>query len=95
MAREIMRVGKKYWVQTPYKHFPFETHTWLPFTQYLPRRLQVKTIEYFNRFWVKKTSPDFYLLSKSEVRYLFPQAEIMFEKLFGLPKSLIIRLRQF
>ena len=91
MAREIMRVGKKYWVQTPYKHFPFETHTWLPFTQYLPRRLQVKTIECFNRFWVKKTSPDFHLLSKSEARALFPNAEIIFEKMCGLPKSLIIR----
>lgn len=91
MASEIIRVGKKYWVQTPYRHFPFETHTWLPFTQYLPRPLQMRTIEYFNRFWAKKTSPDFYLLSKSEAHFLFPQSEIIFEKVFGLPKSLIIR----
>jgi len=91
MAGEIIRVGKKYWVQTPYRHFPFETHTWLPFTQYLPRPLQIETIKYFNRFWVKKTSPDFCLLSKSVAQLLFPHSEIIFERLFGLPKSLIIR----
>lgn len=95
MASEIMRVGKKYWVQTPYKHFLFETHTWLLGTQYLPRPLRIETIKFFNRFWFKKTSPDFHLLSKSEARSLFPQSEIIFEKVFGLPKSLIIRSRQF
>lgn len=91
MAREIMRVGRKYWVQTPYRHFLFETHTWLPGTQYFPRSLQIKTIRFFNRFWIKKTSPDFFLLSKSDAHSLFPQSEIIFEKIFGLPKSLIIR----
>lgn len=91
MAKEIMRVGRKYWVQTPYRHFLFETHTWLPGTQYLPRSLQIKTIRFFNRFWIKKTSPDFFLLSKSDAHSLFPQSEIIFEKIFGLPKSLIIR----
>ena len=33
-ANEIMRVGKKYWVQTPYKHFPVEPHFVFPFFQY-------------------------------------------------------------
>ena len=94
MANEIMRVGKKYWVQTPYRHFLFETHTWLPGTQYLPRSMQIETIKFFNRFWFKKTSPDFHLLSKNDARSLFPQSEIIFEKVFGLPKSLIIRSRQ-
>ena len=94
MAKEIMRVGKKFWVQTPYRHFLFETHTWLLGTQYLPRSLQIKTIRFFNRFWIKKTSPDFYLLSKSEACSLFPQSDVIFERVFGLPKSLIIRSRQ-
>ena len=91
MAREIMRVGKKYWVQTPYRHFLFETHTWLPAAQYLPRILLVETIKFFNRFWIKKTSPDFFLLSITEARALFPNAEIIFEKVCGVPKSLIVR----
>jgi len=91
IASEIIRVGKKYWVQTPYRHFPFETHTWLLGTQYLPRPFQMETIRFLNRFWIKKTSPDFYLLSRSGARFLFPQSEIIFEKAFGLPKSLIIR----
>ena len=91
IASEIIRVGKKYWVQTPYRHFLFETHTWLPGFQYLSHPLQIEIIKFFNQFWIKKTSPDFYLLSKSEARSLFPQSEIIFEKVFGLPKSLIIR----
>lgn len=93
MSREIIRVGKKFWVQTPYRHFLFEAHTWLPGTQYFPRLLQIETIRFLNRFWIKKTSPDFHLLSKREAHSLFPQSEIIFEKVFGLPKSLIIRSR--
>ncbi|MDD1763032.1 MAG: class I SAM-dependent methyltransferase [Methanothrix sp.] len=91
LASEIIRTGRKYWIQTPYKHFPFETHTWLPFIQYFPRPLQILMISHFNRFWVKRTSPDFYLLSKAEACLLFPDSEIIFERFLGLPKSLIIR----
>ena len=90
-AGEIIRVGRKYWVQTPYRHFPLETHTWLPLVQYLPRLLQLQIIASCDRFWVKRTYPDFYLLSKHEARSMFPDAEIIFEKFLGIPKSLIIR----
>ncbi|RMD66416.1 class I SAM-dependent methyltransferase [Candidatus Parcubacteria bacterium] len=88
-AQEIRRVGKSYFVQTPYKFFPIESHTWLPFLSLLPRRVLVYCIRFTNRFWIKRTSPDWHLLTRSQFRDLFPEARIVEEKFFGLTKSLI------
>lgn len=88
-ASEIRRVGKSYFVQTPNKNFVFESHTWLPLVQFLPRPLLIKTIRFLNKWWVKKTSPDWNLLTAEQMRELFPEAIITREKVFGLTKSLI------
>lgn len=88
-AREIQRLGKQYFVQTPYKHFPIESHTWLPFASWLPRRALISTLRVTNSFWVKKTSPDWYLLNKSELSNMFKDAKIVDEKSFGLTKSIM------
>jgi hypothetical protein len=40
MAKEVDRVGNKYWIQTPNKHFPLEVHFCFPFLQYLPLKYQ-------------------------------------------------------
>lgn len=39
-AEEIRRVAKSYWVQTPNRHFPVETHLIAPFIHFLPRNFQ-------------------------------------------------------
>jgi hypothetical protein len=89
-ADEIRRVGKRYFVQTPYKYFPIESHTWLPSViLWLPRRNLIALIHWLNRFWIKTTEPDYNLLSMREMRLLFPEAELYIEWWFGLPKSLI------
>lgn len=88
-AREIERVGKQYFVQTPYKYFPVESHTWLPFFGYLPRWLLIPAIKVANRFWIKRTGPTFYLLTRRDMNALFPGAELLSERKFGLTKSLI------
>jgi len=88
-ANEIRRVGKKYFVQTPNKNFIFESHTWLPLVQFLPRPLLIKTIRLLNKWWVKKTSPDWNLLTIKQMKELFPDAVIVREKVLGLTKSLI------
>jgi Methyltransferase domain len=90
LADEIRRIGRRYYVQTPYRYFPLESHTWLPFIfLLLPRRLQIRLINRVNRVWPKKTLPDFYLLNRREMRQLFPDADIVYERSFGLVKSLI------
>ena len=88
-VKEIKRLGKHYFVQTPYKYFPIESHTWLPCVAYLPRRLLIPILRFTNLFWIKKTNPDWYLLNKKEMRDLFDDAEIIEEKKIGLTKSII------
>jgi len=88
-AKEVKRLGKQYFVQTPYRHFFIESHTWLPFIAWLPRRLLIPLLRVTNLFWVKKTIPDWYLLNKTEMCFLFDDAEIIKEKQFGLIKSIM------
>lgn len=88
-AREIRRLGKAYFVQTPNKWFPVESHTWLPFVGYLPRRLLIPILRITNRVWVKRTTPDWYLLTARDMRVFFPDAVILREHFFGLTKSLM------
>ncbi len=89
-AREIQRVGRRFFVQTPYRYFPVETHTWLPaLIVFLPRQLQLRLVQWLNRWWIKTTQLDFHLLTLAEMQELFPDAEIRFERFLGLRKSLI------
>lgn len=88
-ADEIRRVGKSYFVQTPSRNFPIESHSWLPLASFLPRPILLKTLKTSNRFWIKKTVPDYNLLDRKEMKKLFPEAKILTEKKFGLVKSII------
>jgi hypothetical protein len=90
-ADEIKRVSKKYFVQTPNKHFIIESHTWFPsFFIYFPRWFQIKTILFLNKFWIKKASPDFNLLTVNDMKLLFPEANLIKEKSFFMTKSMIV-----
>ena len=88
-ADEVRRLGRQYFVQTPYRHFPIESHSWLPFVGWLPRRALVPLLGLTNRFWVKRTSPDWYLLDRAEMARLFGDARIVSERFFLMTKSLI------
>src|SRR5206468_3871499 len=37
-AREVARDGKKYWIQTPNRRFPFDHHVMLPAIHFPPKR---------------------------------------------------------
>lgn len=89
-ADEIRRVGRRYFVQTPNKWYPVESHTWLPLpVVLLPRELQLRTIAWTNRWWIKRTAADFHLLTAQSLAQLFPEAEIVRERTAGVTKSLI------
>ena len=89
-ADEIRRVGKRYFVQTPNRYFPIESHTWLPgVIVLLPRRLQIALIRRLNSFWPKTTSPDWNLLTARQMQELFPEAQIVRERSLGMTKSII------
>jgi SAM-dependent methyltransferase len=88
-AAEIERLGKQYFVQTPYRHFPIEAHSWLPFVAWLPRWLLLPVLRLAHFVWVTKPVPDWYLLDRRELRGLFGEAKIVDEKFFGLTKSIM------
>src|SRR6185436_14752510 len=49
LAQEIQRVSKKYFVQTPNKHFIVESHQWFPSLYlYFPRWMQIKIIQFLS-----------------------------------------------
>lgn len=89
-AHEIARVARHYFVQTPYRYFPLESHTWLPaVVVFLPRPWQLRFVAWTNRWWIKTTSVDFHLLTRRQMAELFPGAEIVGERFFGMTKSLV------
>ena len=93
-AAELRRVAQAYFVQTPNRGFPIESHTWLPFMGYLPRPWLILALRVTNRLWIKRTTPDWSLLDRHEMAALFPDAEVLGETVCGLTKSwMAIRTR--
>lgn len=99
MAREVRRVGKSYFIQTPNRYFPLEPHFLLPFFQFYPNWLRIGLVRRFNLGWYKKISEaeqaqqliaSHRLLSEGELRDLFPDGTVYKETLLGLTKSLTI-----
>jgi hypothetical protein len=95
-AAECMRCGRGFFVQTPNKWFPVDTHTLMPFAHWLPQRAFRKLIRFSPRFVFFKTDPgdlaDFSnmrLLGPRDLKELFPGAEIIKERFCGITKSLI------
>lgn len=88
-ANEIRRCSKSYYVQTPHRHFPIEAHTWFPFIGFMPRIIQVILIKSLNKFWIKKTTPDWNLLDENQMKDFFPDAKITVIKKMGFKKEII------
>ena len=96
MANEIKRVAVRYWVQTPYRHFPVEPHFLFPFFQYLPLSVRRKIAHLWPFSYAKKYNLDIdyeldhiWLLDRPRFRALFDTAKILEERFMGLTKSLI------
>jgi SAM-dependent methyltransferase len=88
-ADEIRRVGRGYFVQTPYLYFPIESHTWLPGFAWQPRRLMVPALRLTNRVWIKQCGADWCLFDRGALAALFPDATIAEERSLGFVKSLM------
>ncbi|MGH3021822.1 MAG: methyltransferase domain-containing protein [Gaiellaceae bacterium] len=89
-AREIRRVGDRYFVQTPNRWFPIEPHYQMPFVHFLPERVLRALNKRFTMGWRKRG--EWYettLLSASDLRRLFPDATIHRERVLGMTKSLM------
>lgn len=95
MALEILRVGQKHIIQTPNKNFFMEPHYLLPFFQFLPEKLQYKILtktklsrlKKWDKNFAKQYIKEIRLLNLKEIKVLFPNSKIYFEKFLGMVKS--------
>jgi hypothetical protein len=98
-AREACRVGRALWIQTPAMECPVEPHFLAPFVHYLPRRVRPFVVRWLtprgliDRLTAQEAASmvdSIRLLTKREMRQLFPDCSIHVERLFGVfPKSYI------
>jgi hypothetical protein len=94
MAREMLRVGVAGWVQTPAWEFPIEPHFSVPFMHWFARPVQARMMWLSanrfvrqNDFQGRRINVDrINLLSRGEVRALFPEAGLYVERVI-FPKS--------
>jgi SAM-dependent methyltransferase len=101
-ASEVARVGKRYFVQTPNRWFPVETHLLTPLVHYLPKSAQAPIVRRWTvwsmlagikgerkRFYIEHYLADILLLDAGSLRSLFPKATVVRERFLGLTKSLL------
>jgi hypothetical protein len=78
-------------VQTPSQWFPIEAHCGMPFWWFYPDRLR----QYFIERWRKKLPAwtqmveETTVLTRADLKRLFPEAQILTETSFGVPKSYV------
>src|SRR5690348_15108213 len=98
MASEIQRVGKAFWVQTPNYWFPIEPHFHVIGWQWLPLPVRVSILRRTRCGWrgpcpdpvgARRFVEEIRLLTRKELRELFPRANIVAERFYGFVKSWI------
>ena len=97
-ADEIRRVGRSYYVQTPNYYFFIEPHFIAPFIHWLPVQVRIKLVRYCT-LWglthrpdqveIESTVRETVLLTKRQMKILFPNAVFLSERVLGMQKSLI------
>jgi hypothetical protein len=93
-AREARRVARQLWIQTPARSFPIEAHLLALYIQYLPKKLQHRIARWTPRGLlqpdvVHEIVDEVRLLTRREMKQLFPDCQIHSERVLGLTKSYI------
>ena len=97
LAEVCLTSARRVWVQTPYRYFPVEPHWVAPGIQFLPTALRVGAAQWWPMGHMKAEDEEGVvrgvleteLVSITEMRYLFPDCEIRYERFAGLVKSLL------
>ena len=94
MAREVMRVGRSWFVTTPNRWYPFEFHMRLPFVSWLPYEWMQKvgSVCSYNHAEKRYCSGQNYrlrLLTQRELKKLFPGARVISVRITAWPETLI------
>lgn len=96
-AETVHKLANTHWVQTPYRYFPVEPHWLFPGFQFLPLAARAQISRRWPLMHTRSASKDealaaalrVELLSRCELRYLFPASVIRAERVAGITKSLI------
>jgi hypothetical protein len=97
-AEVVQESAPSWWVQTPYRYFPIEPHWIFPGFQFLPFRARVMVSQHWrtihtpaikDRTAAIESVASVELISSTEMRSYFPTSEIWFERIAGIPKSLV------
>ena len=97
LADVVSTLAASYVVQTPYRYFPVEPHWMFPAFQFLPiaarswlaPRWPLGHTRGWNAEAASNEVMSVELLAAAEMRAYFPDAEIVWERVAGLPKSMI------
>lgn len=99
-AKEMMRVGKRFLVQTPNRFFVLEPHFLLPFFGVLPATSRIWLLSHVSTRGAPvdvetavRLHSNHRLLTRGELRLLFPGARIERERVAGLTKSFLVMSR--
>jgi hypothetical protein len=96
-AESVHKLGDRHWVQTPYRYFPVEPHWLFPGLQFLPLALRARLSYHWPLVHTKasslsealQASMEVELISRTEMRFYFPNSDIRAERGLGLAKSLV------
>ena len=91
-ATEVQRLADKYWIQTPSIFFPIEAHTGMPFWFLMPEGMRQSFIRNWKRklpAWTEMVEGTT-VISKDKMQEFFPDADLITEYKFGIPKSYIL-----
>ena len=90
MAKEIMRISKRWFIATPNFWFPFELHYHFFFIHYFPYRIQKFLKKFIGGRYPRGKMPSINLLAAKKLQNLFPNSEILKHRITIWPETLIV-----
>lgn len=96
-AESVRQAADRWWIQTPYRYFPIEPHWFFPGFQFLPLPMRIAITRRWPLGYRRAGTPqkayelvqEVELVTITEMRRLFPEGDIWFERMGGLVKSLV------
>ncbi|MFG3200931.1 class I SAM-dependent methyltransferase [Streptomyces sp. NPDC048192] len=98
----VEQLAPLHWIQTPYRYFPVEPHFVAPGFQFLPLAARARLVRHWPLVHSRPDSAEsamnavigIELLTRAEMRHLFPRSALLGERVLGVTKSLIAVRRE-
>lgn len=96
MADEVRRVGKRWFLTTPNKWYPFEFHARMPFVSWLPPAWMHRVTRLWGynhvrgRYQPGNDFSDVHLLTAARLRRMFPDSLVIKPRVTFWPETLVV-----